>query len=616
MNLMNRSVICAAIAAVAIGGAVTPATAANPEPAAATPEPAAANPGSAVASPGPLVASPEPAVFPDPLSAVATIKDWGATFDGEIKLTNTGEEDINEWTVMFALSEGVTITNMWGDGKRDVNGGTVTVTPVGDWARTIAKGASRTASFTGIGKIERLLSCTANGMPCTGDVGAGEEVRPPAPPQPGETWVSNPNLKITQNAQEPSDYYQVVYTAKNEGTNALRDWGFAVGPEEGTVADDAWGDGELVNKDAQVDDGYALMTNPAWDKDFAPGATKTVTVGYKVTSTGKPIPARPGIDARTFAMPFVDAAGGPTPNLADISTKTGIKQFNLGFITAAKGTDCRGAWTGTEALDARGNHLVPQINKLRDEGGDVVLSFGGENGKELAQVCEEDALATEYREILDRYKATKVDFDIEGGAQRDRPSLGRRARAIKEIQDEYTAAGKHLSVSLTLPVLPTGLTADGLGVLHAMKNAAVRLDVVNIMAMMFGEAAADSTRYGDYVIQGANGLHAQLEAEYPRKSAAALWRMIGVTPNLGNNADQKDSMGRKAFFTPAHANQVAEFARSNGIGMLSMWSTGRDVSCPGSADTFGPNCSGVTQEPWDFSKIFATYTGRWEPGMK
>ena len=53
-------------------------------------------------------------------------------------------------------------------------------------------------------------------------------------------------------------------------------------------------------------------------------------------------------------------------------------------------------------------------------GGDVIISFGGANGVELAQSCTTvTALANAYQSIIDRYLLTSVDFDIEGGAISD-----------------------------------------------------------------------------------------------------------------------------------------------------------------------------------------------------
>ncbi len=52
------------------------------------------------------------------------------------------------------------------------------------------------------------------------------------------------------------------------------------------------------------------------------------------------------------------------------------------------------------------------------------------------------------------------------------------------------AANPGLIVSFTLPVLPTGLTADGVRLLESCAKYGVRVDVVNIMTMDYGDSAA------------------------------------------------------------------------------------------------------------------------------
>src|SRR5437870_6357456 len=48
--------------------------------------------------------------------------------------------------------------------------------------------------------------------------------------------------------------------------------------------------------------------------------------------------------------------------------------------------------------------------------------------------------------------------------------------------------GQTLNISFTLPVLPTGLTADGLNVLASAKHDGLNVDLVNIMTMDYGSS--------------------------------------------------------------------------------------------------------------------------------
>ncbi len=119
-----------------------------------------------------------------------------------------------------------------------------------------------------------------------------------------------------------------------------------------------------------------------------------------------------------------------------------------------------------------------QIRSLRLQHGDVIISFGGANGVELAQaITNVTALVAAYQSVIDLYKLRWVDFDIEGGAVADAVSVDRRNRAIAILQQ----ANPGLTVSYCLPVLPAGLTHDGVALLaNAVKNG-VRVDVLQVM---------------------------------------------------------------------------------------------------------------------------------------
>lgn len=49
-------------------------------------------------------------------------------------------------------------------------------------------------------------------------------------------------------------------------------------------------------------------------------------------------------------------------------------------------------------------------------------------------------------------------------------------------------------MSFTLPVLPAGLTADGVKLLESCVKHGVRVDVLNIMTMDYGDSAAPGGR--------------------------------------------------------------------------------------------------------------------------
>ena len=85
---------------------------------------------------------------------------------------------------------------------------------------------------------------------------------------------------------------------------------------------------------------------------------------------------------------------------------------------------------------------------------------------------------------------------------------------------------------------------------------------------------------------------------------ARMTAPLGVTLLIGVNDVQPE------ITTKTDTQQVVSFAQSNAsIGMVSMWSAGRDQACPGGATggTISPSCSGVAQAPFDFAHIFETF---------
>src|SRR6267142_1507907 len=150
--------------------------------------------------------------------------------------------------------------------------------------------------------------------------------------------------------------------------------------------------------------------------------------------------------ARVFA-PYVWLGSNDNLQLTECDDATGQKHFTLAFIIADKQNNP--AWFGRIPMDK--NFYAEQIEAIRKRGGDVIISFGGAAGTELA-IAEKDAAALEakYQSIIDRYKFTWFDFDIEGKALRDEEANGRRNAASAGL----LAKNPGLRISYTLPVDP------------------------------------------------------------------------------------------------------------------------------------------------------------------
>lgn len=432
--------------------------------------------------------------------------------------------------------------------------------------------------------------------------------------------------------------YTAQYVVTNTSGQADKDWTLEFDLPSGSKL------GSLWNAESSVRGQHVTVTPPKWDTDGL-AAGESVTVGFVVNGTGAPTgcliddakcsaddsatpepsgrptstasatptstpkptatptqsatptakPSEsPGTGTGTNAgfAPYIDTSLYPAFDLLAGAAATGVKDYNLAFVTDGGG--CTPKWGGVTDLGT--DAVAAQIGDLRAKGGDVRVSFGGAAGSELATTCSSaDALAAAYAKVVDAYKLTKVDFDVEGGALPDKAANTRRAQAIAKLQANHPG----LDVSFTLPVMPEGLTQPGVDLLADAKQNGVKINTVNIMAMDYGPAYSGDM--GTYAEQAATATQAQVKSVLGLSDSAA-WKTVAVTPMIGVNDVTTE------IFKVDDATQLVNFAKSKGLGWLSMWSATRDQQCPGgekpAADA---TCSSILQEKFAFSKAFAAY---------
>jgi hypothetical protein len=450
--------------------------------------------------------------------------------------------------------------------------------------------------------------------------------------------------------------YSGQYTITNGGSAAVTGWTLSFTLPTGTTLTSLW-NGSYTDKAGQV-----TVTSDSWDATVAPGGTATVgfetessgpagqptdctingascqggtAPGPSATASAAPSPSAssstptaspspssssaapsssassspsatpspsassgaPSAGAAGFA-PYVDTSLFPPFNLASTAESTGVKQFNLAFVVAGGSGGCTPEWGGVTAIGD--DPVASQIAALRAIGGDVRISFGGEDGSELAQTCTSlSQLEAAYQDVISSYDVNKIDFDIEGAAVDDTAANTLRDQALVALQ----AKDPGLQVSFTLPVLPSGLPADEDAVLTGAVQAGVDISAVNVMAMDYGDGAAPdpSGQMGTFAIDAATATDAQVASALGISDAAA-WPKVAVTPMIGVN-DTSDEI-----FTVANAQQLVAFAASKHLAWLSMWSAGRDQECAGGAESFAePTCSSIVQTPDAFMDAFGAY---------
>ena len=316
-----------------------------------------------------------------------------------------------------------------------------------------------------------------------------------------------------------------------------------------------------------------------------------------VTTLSGPPPPPPG--SKTFA-PYVDMGLTVDWQLLTIQQQSGIKVFTLGFVVGNGG--CTPTWGGVGATVANdtlpnGTTILSLVQGVRAAGGDVIISFGGASGTELALGCTTvSSLQAAYQAVLNKYSVNsstpvRLDFDIEGGATTDTASIDRRNSALVGLKN----ANPNLVISYTLPVLPTGLVASGVNILNRVKASGLNVNVINVMAMDYGSANDNGGQMGLSAQQAASNTHNQVVA-------AGLTSSIGVTPMIGINDVNTE------IFQLTDAQGLLNFANANSyITRLSMWSVARDNGGCANQGFASPTCSGISQANWAFSNILKPF---------
>ncbi len=316
--------------------------------------------------------------------------------------------------------------------------------------------------------------------------------------------------------------------------------------------------------------------------------------------------------AQSWGVPYVDVTLTPTYQFQDPRSNPS-RNIALAFVVAARTDPCTPSWGAAYTLGqaARQLELDRRIAQLRAVGGQVMVSFGGQANTELAAACTDVGRLTQaYRSVVDRYGVNVIDLDIEGAALQDAASIQRRAQALAALQRERHAAGHDLAIWLTLPVAPTGLLDDAQQVVLSTLRSGVSLRGVNVMTMDYGTFSGrpDMLAVARQALQATAGQLAGLYAGVGVKlDQVQRWARLGVTPMIGQNDIDNE------VFTLQNARGLADFARRQGVGRVSLWSINRDAPCGAtfaSVAVHSATCSGVRQKALDFTNVYAALPGR------
>lgn len=327
-----------------------------------------------------------------------------------------------------------------------------------------------------------------------------------------------------------------------------------------------------------------------------------IAVGLAATHRWRAVQAESS--SQPWFASYVDVTATPVfpfEQNGAVSTRDAL----LSFIVSSPTRGCTPSWGGVYTLNQAGASLDldRRIARLRQQGGSVAVSFGGQKNHELAADCTDGAqLLAAYKSVVDRYSVNTIDLDLEGRSLTDVAAGDRRAAAIASLQSSMRAKGQELAVWVTLPATPQGLSEAGTSAVAQLLAKKVDLAGVNVMTMDYGESLAAGQSMLDGSRSALTQSQRQLSILYKlagiQLTPETIWAKIGATPMIGQN----DMVNE--IFTMDDAKGLNQFAHSHGVGRMSMWSANRDTTCGSNyvnLKIVSDSCSGVKQDGQSFA---------------
>ncbi|MGW7265024.1 ricin-type beta-trefoil lectin domain protein [Streptomyces sp. NPDC054842] len=285
--------------------------------------------------------------------------------------------------------------------------------------------------------------------------------------------------------------------------------------------------------------------------------------------------------------PYLYNGWGSPPNPATVMNATGVKWFTLAFVLS--NGYCNPQWDGGRPLT--GGVDQQTVNTVRANGGDVIPSFGGYSGNKLESSCSSAGeLASAYQKVIDTYGLKAIDIDLEADAYSNGTVQQRTVDALKTVK----ARNPGIKVYVTIG---TGQSGPDTSLIKRAAASGLTVDSWTIMPFDFGGAGQNM---GTLTLRAAEGLKSALKSAYGYSDDQA-YRGMGIS-SMNGITDVNETV------TPADFQTILGYAQQHHLARLTFWSANRDRPCPGAYPN-DDTCSGVAQTPWQFTSIFAKYTG-------
>ncbi|MEU1464092.1 ricin-type beta-trefoil lectin domain protein [Streptomyces sp. NPDC005727] len=292
-----------------------------------------------------------------------------------------------------------------------------------------------------------------------------------------------------------------------------------------------------------------------------------------------------GTSAPMAVAPYLYNGWGSPPNPTTITRATGVKWFTLAFVLS--NGYCNPQWDGSRPLTGGADQQT--VSTVRAGGGDIIPSFGGYSGNKLESSCSSAGeLAAAYQKVVSAYGLKAIDIDLEADAYSNGTVQQRTVDALKTVK----ANNPGLKVYITIG---TGQSGPDTSLINRAASSGLTVDAWAIMPFDFGGAGQNM---GNLTTRAAEGLKNALKNAYHYSDDQA-YRDMGIS-SMNGVTDNNETVTVNDFRT------ILAYAQAHHLARLTFWSANRDRPCTG-----GPadSCSGVSQSAWDYTRVFAGYTG-------
>ena len=313
-----------------------------------------------------------------------------------------------------------------------------------------------------------------------------------------------------------------------------------------------------------------------------------VTLCLTIACGGAPTPraATTLSSARERAVaPYYYLGWGDPPDVRAVMRATGVKWFTLAFVI--DGGSCEPLWDAERTLDSARDRTL--IETIRAEGGDVMVSFGGQKGPTLELHCPSSAaLAAAYQRVIAAYRLSAIDIDIESTSYADPGTQQRVVEALLLLRAQMP----ELAIYITLSSSTAGPDRT---LIDRAARAGLTIDGWSIMTFDWDNT---SEQQAALTMAATDHLKDTLVSAYGISEEQAYQR-AGISSMNGRS----DEAG---IVTVADMREITRYAKQHKLARLTFWATNRDRPCP-DAGKVVDRCSSLAQENWEYTRAISEY---------